>query len=137
MWRAVLRSIQSSGLKPLTSAAILVSKPSVSKCVIQLTPETPSTRFDQTVSTSLPIGVTKPMPVTATRRPLECEFIASKTTDLKAYLQQWKVGKGPRNFGHGVPFCYADFFRGACAGRAPAGAAAGWPGRRGRRRAAP
>src|SRR5579859_2414189 len=120
MWRAVLRSIQSSGLKPLTSAAILVSKPSVSKWVIRLTPETPSTRFDQTVSTSLPIGVTKPMPVTATRRPLEWEFIALKTTDLRAYLHLWHVGKRPRDFGHRVRFCYADFFREACVGRAPA-----------------
>src|ERR1700674_2548622 len=34
-------------------------------------PETPSTMFDHTVSMSLPIGVMKPIPVTATRRPLE------------------------------------------------------------------
>src|ERR1700693_3653560 len=34
-------------------------------------PDTPSTMFDHTVSRSLPIGVMKPIPVTATRRPLE------------------------------------------------------------------
>src|SRR6266566_3440801 len=61
----------SSALKPLTSAAILVSKFVVSKRVILPTPETPSTMFDQTVSMSFPIGVMKPMPVTATRRPLD------------------------------------------------------------------
>src|SRR5215471_6887382 len=39
-------------------------------------PDTPSTMFDHTVSWSLPIGVTNPMPVTATRRrPLECELM--------------------------------------------------------------
>ncbi len=42
----------------------------VSKWVICPTPETPSTRLDQTVSWSFPMGVTKPMPVTATRVPL-------------------------------------------------------------------
>src|SRR6185312_16491513 len=76
MWRAVLRSMYSSALKSLTSAAILVSKLVVSKRVIRPTPETPSTKFDQTVSTSLPIGVMKPIPVTATRRPCELELAA-------------------------------------------------------------
>src|SRR5258708_14423958 len=75
MWRAVLRSMYSSGTKPLTSAGILVSKPVVSKWVMVFTPETPSIMFDHTVSTSLPIGVMKPMPVAATRRPLELEVM--------------------------------------------------------------
>src|SRR5437879_9648408 len=75
MWRAVLRSMYSSALKPLTSAAILVSKRAVSKRVIWPTPETPSIMFDHTVSRSLPIGVMKPMPVTATRRPLELDVM--------------------------------------------------------------
>src|SRR5438270_14075160 len=49
------------------------------------TPETPSTRFDHTVSSSLPIGVTNPMPVTATRRcPFEFEFMTQKITDVRA-----------------------------------------------------
>src|SRR6266851_5016354 len=74
MWRAVFRSMYSSALKALTSPAILVSKFVVSKWVIRPIPETPSTRFDQTVSTSLPIGVINPMPVTATRRPLELDL---------------------------------------------------------------
>src|ERR1700687_1417862 len=77
MWRAVLRSMYFSGLKPFTSAAIFGSKPSVSKGGMRATPETPSIMFDHTVSTSLPIGVMKPMPVTATRRPLELEVIAT------------------------------------------------------------
>src|SRR5213082_3440625 len=75
MWRAVLRSMYSSGLKPLTSAAILVSKLVVSKGVMRPTPETRSIMFDQTVSMSLPMGVTKPIPVTSTRRPLWLEVI--------------------------------------------------------------
>src|SRR5258708_5087717 len=75
MWRALLRSLYSSGLKPLTSPAILQSKIVVSKWVIRPIPETPSIRFDQTVSTSFPIGVMKPMPVTATRRPLELDVM--------------------------------------------------------------
>src|SRR5580704_9933700 len=77
MWRAVLRSMYSSGLKPLTSPAILQSKIVVSKCVIRPIPETPSIMFDHTVSTSFPIGVMKPMPVTATRRPLELDVMTS------------------------------------------------------------
>src|SRR2546426_6796234 len=64
----------SSALKPLTSPAILVSKFVVSKWVMRPMPESPSTRFDHTASTSLPIGVMKPMPVTATRRPLELDL---------------------------------------------------------------
>src|SRR5260370_13223729 len=75
MWRAVLRSMYSSGLKPLPSPAMLQSKIVVSKCVIRPIPETPSIMFDQTVSTSFPIGVMKPMPVTATRRPLELDVM--------------------------------------------------------------
>src|SRR5437867_2654385 len=79
MCRAVLRSMCSSGLNVLTSAAILVSKCVVSKRVIRPTPETPSTRLDQTVSMSMPIGVMKPMPVTATRRPLDFDSSVIKT----------------------------------------------------------
>src|SRR5258708_21734858 len=75
MWRAGLRGMYSSGTKPLTSAAILVSKPVVSKWVMVFTPETLSIMFDHTVSTWLAIGVMKPMPVTATRRPLELEVM--------------------------------------------------------------
>src|ERR1700693_1727819 len=75
MWRAVLRSMYSSGLTPLTSPAILQSKIVVSKCVILPIPETPSTMLDHTVSMSFPIGVMKPMPVTATRRALELDVM--------------------------------------------------------------
>src|SRR5258708_2463376 len=75
MWRAGLRSMYSSGVKPVTSPAILQSKIVVSKCVIRPIPETPSIKFDQTVATSFPIGVMKPMPVTPTRRPLELDVM--------------------------------------------------------------
>src|SRR5262249_56302063 len=57
-------------------AAILVSKFVVSKRVMRPTPETPSIMFDQTVSMSFPIGVMKPTPVTATRRPLWLEVMS-------------------------------------------------------------
>src|SRR6059036_3991371 len=99
MCRAVLRSMYSSGLKVLTSAAILVSKFVVSKRVIRPTPETPSTRLDQTVSRSFPIGVTKPRPVTATRRPLAL-LICHKTTDAGSKLPLWRVAKNWHTFGH-------------------------------------
>src|SRR5258708_1991369 len=75
MWRAVLRSMYFSGLKPLTSPAIFQSKIVVAKFVIRPIPQTPSIKIDQTVSTSFPIGVMKPMPVTPTRRPLELDVM--------------------------------------------------------------
>src|SRR5260370_2067483 len=75
MWRAVLRSMYSSGLNLLTSPAILQSKIVVSKCVIRPIPETPSIMFDETVSTSFPIGVMTRVPVTAPRRPLELDVM--------------------------------------------------------------
>src|SRR5258708_20509616 len=75
MWRAVLRSMYSSGLKPLTSPAILQSKIVVSKCVIRPVPEKDWSMLGQSVSRSFPIGVMKPMPVTATRRPLELDVM--------------------------------------------------------------
>src|SRR4030088_1131636 len=94
MWRAVLRSMYSSGLNPLTSPAILQSKTVVSKCVIRPIPETPSIRFDQTVSTSLPIGVMKPMPVTATRRPLELDVMRAsiRTPGPISISAEWENG---------------------------------------------
>src|SRR6267143_6074364 len=131
MWRAVLRSMYSSALKPLTSPAILVSKLVVSKCVIRPTPETPSTMFDQTVSTSLPMGVMKPMPVTATRRPLELDltFTQLKIRTQRPRSHRHRVGKVASVFGHSVQ----PGFRRACEGPGPAAAGVGLracPGRR-------
>src|SRR2546426_3591092 len=95
----------SSGLKPLTSPAILVSKLVVSKWVMRPMPETPSTMFDQTVSRSLPIGVMKPMPVTATRRPFELDAMTqgygrqglfTLAPDVKTGHQVWTPSPEPR-----------------------------------------
>src|SRR5215472_12265879 len=92
-----------SGSKSLSSAAILVEYSLVSKCVIGPTPETPSTRLDQTVSRSFPIGVTKPSPVTATRRPFAC-VIALNHTDRRSNSPRPEVVKDPTVFGHLVHF---------------------------------
>src|SRR5437016_14361091 len=90
-----------SGSKSFTSAAILVEYSVVSKRVIGPTPETPSTRLDQTVSRSFPTGVTKPRPVTATRRPLAL-LICDNTTDAGSKLPLWRVAKNWHTFGHHV-----------------------------------
>src|SRR5665811_663486 len=66
--RAIFASMWSAARKPFTSAAILTSKSVGSKAVIRATPETPSRRFRQYVSKSLPIGMTAPRPVTTARR---------------------------------------------------------------------
>jgi hypothetical protein len=66
--RAIFASMWSAARKPFTSAAILTSKSVGSKAVIRATPETPSRRFRQYVSKSLPIGMTAPSPVTTARR---------------------------------------------------------------------
>src|SRR3990170_3744919 len=67
MRRACLKSIQSFGSKPFTSAAMRTSRWEASNWPIGATPETPATRFDQKVAASLPIGVTAPNPVTTAR----------------------------------------------------------------------
>src|SRR5450759_2159899 len=141
MWRAVLRSMYSSGLNPLTSPAILQSKIVVSKCVIRPIPETPSIRFDQTVSTSFPIGVMKPMPVTATRRPLELDVM------LPAYGRRGQstlayCGKTSPRAWTRCPNLYPNpRLRATCGSPAPAAAAGAspvFPGpRRGARAACP
>ena len=43
-----------------------------SKPVMVRTPDSPATRRDQNVATSLPSGVTAPMPVMTTRRRSRC-----------------------------------------------------------------
>src|ERR1700686_2206968 len=137
MWRAVLRSMYSSGLNPLTSPAILQSKIVGSKCVIRPMPETPSIMFDQTVSTSLPIGVMKPMPVTATRRPFELDVIG------QAYGRQGQTASAHVGKTAGLPWTscpklhQSPRFRAAFGAPGRNGAADGLPARRDRRRAAP
>ena len=66
--RTSLKFIHAFGSKSGTSPATLQSYGSGSQSVIRLRPETPLTRLLQTVSTSSPMGLTRPMPVTAMRR---------------------------------------------------------------------
>src|SRR5215467_10533607 len=109
-----------SGSKSLTSAAILVEYSLVSKWVMGPTPETPSTRLDQTVSRSFPMGVTNPRPVTATRRPFTC-VIGVKRTDRRSKHASVRCGNcavrvwtwGPTHRRHGkalrcCPMVFAD-----------------------------
>src|SRR5437763_2521390 len=101
MLRAVFRSMYWVASKLRTSAAILALCWEVSKRVIGPTPETPSTRLDQTVSVSWPMGVTKPIPVTATRTPLLVLIVQElKRRGLRSHL------RGARKLmavlGHGV-----------------------------------
>src|SRR5487761_1761560 len=133
MWRGGRGAMESSGLKPLTSPAILVSKLVVSKCVIWPMPDTPSTMFDQTVSTSFPIGVMKPIPVTTTRRPLEL-FVTSPSlrTPGPIHTGDW---------GENRAYCLDTVSnlkpRSACEDRARAASEGGSPAHPGRRREAP
>ena len=60
-------STASSARSPLTSAAIRVGNPEASKPAISPIPDSPSRMAFQVDSTSLPSGVTMPIPVTATR----------------------------------------------------------------------
>src|ERR1041385_3241982 len=54
--------------KPFTSQPNLVAKSVTSNCVIGAAPLLPASKDAHVVSRSLPIGVTRPMPVTTTRR---------------------------------------------------------------------
>jgi hypothetical protein len=76
-----LRSpITRSASKPLTSAAMRVGNPLASKLRISAAPLRAASSESQVEATSLPAGVTIPMPVIATRRrsviafsgPLRC-----------------------------------------------------------------
>ena len=73
-WRCTLWSTRLSGSKPhgwpfgFTSHAIRHFWSLASKCVIIPAPDFPAIRLDQVVSTSAPKGVTRPNPVTTTRR---------------------------------------------------------------------
>src|SRR5688572_15186924 len=66
------RSIQSSGVKSRTSPAMRVGKSLHSKRVIGPMPERPAMRAVQFFSTPVPRGVTRPTPVTTTRRAPLC-----------------------------------------------------------------
>src|ERR1700678_1952790 len=63
-----LRSIKSSGTKSLTSPAMRQLKPLASKSVIGPMPDCPCSRAFQVMSVPTPTGLTKPTPVTTTRR---------------------------------------------------------------------
>src|SRR5262245_39115493 len=70
-------STQSSGLKPLSSAATWhgISRPTASKRVIRATPLFPARRAAHDDSTSFPQGLTVPSPVTTTRRRIETALL--------------------------------------------------------------
>src|SRR6185436_13699764 len=57
-----------SGSKPLTSQAKCTGSSAESKRVIGPAPDSPAMRAAQVLATSFPNGVTRPIPVTATRR---------------------------------------------------------------------
>src|SRR5512143_1417730 len=61
-------STQRSGSKPLTSPAMRVAKPAVSKRVIGPMPERPASSASQVGAVPTPSGDTSPTPVTTTRR---------------------------------------------------------------------
>ena len=66
--RASFADAAVSGSNPLTSAAIRTGKPLASKWLMKSTPLSPARAARHVDGTSLPIGVTAPSPVTATRR---------------------------------------------------------------------
>jgi hypothetical protein len=65
--RALRCSIHFVGSKPFSSHAKCTANSDGSNALIGPAPPWPSTRFAQNVSTSLPRGVTAPMPVITTR----------------------------------------------------------------------
>src|SRR5262245_24160307 len=66
--RASFLSIQASGSKPLTSAAIRQAYAAASHREIIPTPLVPSSKADQVSRVPMPQGETRPIPVTTTRR---------------------------------------------------------------------
>ncbi len=68
--RALRCSIHLVGSKPFSSQAKWTANSEGSKAVIGAAPLFPAVRFSQNVSASLPRGVTAPMPVMTTLRPL-------------------------------------------------------------------
>ena len=66
-FRSLRSSISSSSWKSFTSAAMRTGKPLASKTVIGAPPLRPASSAPHVVATSLPTGVTSPMPVIATR----------------------------------------------------------------------
>src|SRR5487761_129711 len=100
-------------------------------------PETPSTRFDHTVSRSFPIGVTKPIPVTTTRRPLELPLELFVTSPSLRTPGPTHTG----GWGGNRAFCLDTVSnlkpRSACEDRARAASEGGSPAHPGRRREAP
>src|ERR1700686_940213 len=98
-------------------------------------PDTPSTMFDHTVSRSLPIGVTKPMPVTTTRRPLEPLelFVTTRSLPTPGRIQ---IGALWENKAHCLDTNSSLSAKAACEDPKQVASEDGWPGYPGRRRAA-
>jgi len=72
MRRACLWSIQVRGSNSFSSQAKVTGYSLASHCTIGAAPDFPAIRFCHDVSTSLPSGVTAPMPVITTRRRPFC-----------------------------------------------------------------
>src|SRR5947208_8441732 len=90
MRRACLKSIQVAGSKPLISAAICTSSEDGSYEAMRATPLTPPVRLVQKVSTSFPMGVIAPIPVTTARRrssrPMPARSVPPATEDDRAVV---------------------------------------------------
>ncbi len=77
-------SISSSARKPFTSAAMRTGKPLASNPAIGAPPLRPASSASHVVATSLPTGVTRPMPVIATRlRPRGSALMATAVRALR------------------------------------------------------
>ena len=78
------RSTQASASKCFTSAAMWTGKPLASKRLISAPPLRPASSASHVVATSLPTGVTRPMPVIATRRRRRSRRFPSRSTSRRA-----------------------------------------------------
>src|SRR5687768_5206565 len=91
-----------------TSAAMRVSKPSQSKAVINPAPDLPARSASENSALPMPIGVTTPMPVMATRSGISVQRCTSKPDVghvLPERLEQWRDDsrrflKAERQTGH-------------------------------------
>ena len=86
---AILRSMTVFGSKSRTSAAIRTSNSEASNAVIRRVPVTPSWRFRQYVSKSLPMGMTAPRPVTTARRARSDEGTVTPSWSWLVALRRW------------------------------------------------
>src|SRR5436309_4530102 len=89
-----LRSMKRSGSKSRTSPATRAGRAEASKRVIGPMPERPATRLSQFASIPMPSGVTRPRPVTTTRRRVP--FHALKARNASAARAGVKVASHVR-----------------------------------------